>query len=319
MQQRNLPGTALNVSEICLGSVNFGMPTHQAESFALMDAFVAAGGNFIDSARVYCDWLPGGANISETTVGNWVKARGNRANIVLATKGAHPRLETMHIPRMSPADIREDVEASLKYLQTDVIDVYWLHRDDVSRPAGEILETLNEHIKAGELRYIGCSNWTVARILEANDYAAAHGIPGLIGNQPLWSLAEINRDAVGDQTLVIMGDEELEFHRATKMPVIPYTSQGKGFFKKLAENRVSANEAKQYDSPLNRTRYDRIRELSQRHNVSISAIVLSYLTSQPFPVVPIIGTKDMAQLTDSIEFAELRLSPDEVDYLSAKS
>lgn len=315
MQQRLLPNTDLTVSEICLGAVNFGLPLSQAESFALMDAFVEAGGNFIDTARVYADWLPGGANISETTVGAWHKARGNRDQVVIATKGAHPRLNTMHIPRMSPADIQADLEASLNYLQTDVIDLYWLHRDDVSRPVGEILETLNIHIQAGKIRYIGCSNWTVPRIREAQAYATEHQIPGFVANQPLWSLAESIRANIGDQTLVVADVEDIAFHQATQLPMMPYTAQGRGFFQKLAAGTVSEKDRKQYDHPINRTRAGRIHELCQRHQVNISAIVLSYLMSQPFPVIPLISASNLAQLGDSIQYAGLRLSPDELVYL----
>src|SRR5262245_48188816 len=107
-----LPHTDLTVSQICLGGVNFGTSLAQADAFALMDAFIDQGGNFIDSARVYSDWLPNGANASESTIGSWQKQRGNRDKIVLATKGAHPLLTSMHVPRMSPADIQQDIEAS---------------------------------------------------------------------------------------------------------------------------------------------------------------------------------------------------------------
>lgn len=319
MQQRLLPKTDLSVSELCLGSVNFGMPLSQVDSFALMDAFIDAGGNLLDTARVYADWLPGGANISESTIGTWQKQRGNRDKIILSTKGGHPRLNTMHISRLSPADIQADIEASLRYLQTDVIDIYWLHRDDVTLPVGDILETLHTHVRAGNIRYAGGSNWTAARLQEALDYAAAHDIPGLVGNQPMWSLAEPNRANLGDKTLVVMDEVDLAFHRQTQMPVMPYTSQGKGYFQKFAAGQVSEGLQKSYENALNHTRYDRILELAQQHNVSISAIVLSYLTSQQFPVVPIIGARDLAQLQDSIQFASLRLSPDEVAYLHAAS
>jgi aryl-alcohol dehydrogenase-like predicted oxidoreductase len=315
MQQRLLPGTDLSVSEFCLGAVNFGNPLSQAEAFAVMDTFIDAGGNFLDTARVYCDWLPNGANISETMVGAWQKARGSRDKVIIATKGAHPRLNTMHIARMSPAEIQDDIEASLKYLQTDVIDIYWLHRDDVNRPAGEILETMNGHIKAGDIRYIGCSNWTAARIQEAQEYAAAHNIAGFVANQPMWSLAEPNRENINDKTLVIMGADDTAFHEKTQMPVMPYTSQGKGFFQKFAAGQAGEKLLSQYDNALNRTRLDRIRELAQRHKTGISAIVLSYLTSQAFPVFPIISASNLQQLQDSTQFAGLRLSADEVAYL----
>src|SRR5215218_9277291 len=133
MDKRLLPHTQLMVSPICLGAVNFGVPLSQSDSFALLDAFFDQGGNFLDTARVYSEWRPGGANASESTLGAWMRQRGRRDSMVVATKGAHPDLKAMHIPRLSQADIQADIEASLKYLQTDVIDLYWLHRDDVNR------------------------------------------------------------------------------------------------------------------------------------------------------------------------------------------
>lgn len=315
MKTRLLPQTNLTVSQICLGTANFGVPLSQSDAFLLLDTFIDRGGNFIDTARVYAEWLPGGANASESTIGAWMKQRGNRDKVVLATKGAHPDLKTMHIPRMSRADIQHDIEASLRYLQTDVIDLYWLHRDAVNVPVGEILEMLNEQMQAGKIRYFACSNWTVERLQAAIDYAQAQQIMGFVANQPMWSLAEPNRDAVGDKTVVIMDDDTLAFHRATNFPLIPFSSQGRGFFQRFAAGQVKDRDLSLYDNPINRVRAERIQELSKRHNVNMGAVVLSYLTSQPYPVFPIIGASSLDQLMDSLQYPDLTLSPDELVYL----
>ncbi|MBZ0297513.1 MAG: aldo/keto reductase [Anaerolineae bacterium] len=312
-----IPGTTLNASQVCLGTGNFGTGVAEADAFALLDAFVEAGGNFVDSARIYASWLPGGANASERTVGNWLRERKNRDRIIVATKGAHPELSSMHIARMSHQEIEHDIHASLKYLQTDVIDVYWLHRDDVQRPVEEILDSLNAQVQAGRIRYFGCSNWTVPRIQAAADYAQASGLHGFIANQPQWSMATPNRDTIGDKTLAIMDEETLAFHRESGMPVIPYTSQARGFFSKLAQGRLKEADTRQYDNPTNRTRFAKAQALAQQHNVTITAIALSYLTSQPFPVIPIIGAKNFDQLNDSLQHIDFRLTPQELDDLSA--
>jgi aryl-alcohol dehydrogenase-like predicted oxidoreductase len=310
-----LPHTDLTVSQVCLGSSHLGSSISKIAAFRLLDSFIEFGGNFIDTARVYADWLPNGANASESTIGEWQRTRGNRDKIVIATKGAHPDLKSMHVPRMSAEDIKHDIEASLRYLQTDVIDMYWLHRDDVSRPVSDILGSLNAHVKLGNIRYFGCSNWTVARIREAMQYAEAQQIMGFVANQPMWSLAKPNVDAIKDKTIVIADESDIAFHRETGFTLIPYTSQARGYFSKLAARNVPPKDQQVYDNADNRIRFEHARELSRRYNVSVSAIALSYLTSQPFPVVPVIGASNLEQLEDSLKDSELTLTPDDLRFL----
>ena len=149
-----LPNTDLHVSSLCLGTGDFGSKLDQAASWRLLNEFVDAGGNFIDTANVYGDWIPGTKSSSEKVIGAWLAEQGRREQVVVATKGAHPRLESMHVPRSAPREIIHDIEQSLRHLQTDVIDLYWLHRDDPTRPTGEIVETLAAQVKAGKIRYL---------------------------------------------------------------------------------------------------------------------------------------------------------------------
>ncbi len=317
MKTLTIPNTDFSVSAVCLGTGSFGSSVTWDDAFKLLDAFVAAGGNFLDSARIYASWLPDGANASERTVGEWLSHSGLRGQITLATKGAHPDLNTMHISRLSPEDLRHDIEASLHYLQTDCIDLYWLHRDDRSIPVGEIIDALNVHLQAGQIRALGCSNWRVDRIRAANAYAQTHGLAGFVANQPLWSLAAPNREAISDKTLVLMDAEDVAFHRETGLAAIPYTSQAKGYFTKLANGTLKDSDKRQYDSDLNRERARRGHELAARYGVSITAIALSYLMSQSFPTIPIIGPKTRAQLDDCLEFIDLRLTAADLTYLEA--
>jgi aryl-alcohol dehydrogenase-like predicted oxidoreductase len=181
-----IPNTTLSVSSVCLGTAELGTVVPRAEAFRLLDMFVDLGGNFLDTALVYANWIPGERSVSEKTLGAWMRARGNRDRIVVATKGAHPQLATMDVPRLSPAEIRADVEASLAHLQVNRIDLYYLHRDDALRPVGEIMGTLHELVQAGKLRYVGCSNWCADRIAAAQAYAQAHGFVGFVADQMLW-------------------------------------------------------------------------------------------------------------------------------------
>ena len=137
----------------------------------MLDQFLELGGTFIDTASVCANWLPGPESISEKTIGEWLSSSGKRSGGA-GDESAHPDLRTMHVASVARR-IVSDLDSSLRNLRTDVIDLYWLHRDDVRRPVGEILETLNEQVQAGKIRYFGCSNWTAQRIREAQDHAAA--------------------------------------------------------------------------------------------------------------------------------------------------
>src|SRR5258707_9989999 len=298
-----------------------GAPTlPRAAAFDLLDEFVALGGNFIDTAHVYSNWIPGEKSRSEKTIGEWLKDRGNRTEIVLATKGAHPDLATMHISRLSPADIAHDVAESLEFFQTDSIDLYWLHRDDTAIPISDILEPLNEQVAAGKIRYFGCSNWKVSRIQAAVDYAANKNIQGFAANQPMWSLAPPNLDQLSDKTLVAMDSDATAFHGRTGMAVIPYTSQAQGFFTKLAASGragLSESVSKVYYNETNVRRLERAQTLAKRYGVSLNDVVLAYLLYQPFTTIPVVGCKTLDQLHSSLKAADLKLTVEEVQYLEA--
>ncbi len=320
MKYVTIPNTELRVSQICLGSAEFGATMTPKDSFNLLDAFIAEGGNFIDTAHVYSDWIPNTKSTSEKLIGQWLRKSGMREDILIATKGAHPELTSMNVSRLSKADIEQDVNESLEYLQTDMIDLYWLHRDDTNIPVGEIIDALNEQVWLGNIRYFGCSNWTVSRIQEALDYAAEKNIPSFVANQPLWSLAVADMQAIPDKTLVGMDDEGLAFHKRTKMAVIPYTSQAKGFFSKVersGSNGLSEGDRKVYFSDINNRRLLRVQELAQKYAVGVNDIALSYLMSQPFTTIPVVGCKTVEQLKSSLKAVDVVLTRAEVAYLEA--
>jgi aryl-alcohol dehydrogenase-like predicted oxidoreductase len=313
-----LPGTDLTPFRICMGTVDIGSTLDETASFALLDAYITAGGNFIDTAKVYSDWLPNEGSTSEKAIGRWMQARRNRSDIILATKGAHPELDSMHIARMSPAEIQFDVEASLCHLQTDVIDLYWLHRDDTARPVEEIIDSLNTHVRAGKLRYLGCSNWHAERIQAANDYAARSGQQGFTADQPLWNLAQIDTSAITDQTMVVMDEALYAFHLESELPVVPYTSQANGLFNKMASGRYTSlgkMQQKMYAGPANQARFERLIALSDQTGLTVTQIVLGYLLSQPFTTIPIIGSHTHEQLQDSLTAAEILLDQAEIEFL----
>jgi aryl-alcohol dehydrogenase-like predicted oxidoreductase len=317
MRYTQIPGTNLKPSVICLGTGGLGSRLDRDASFALLDALVDRGGNYLDSAKVYADWLPIERSASEKTIGRWLKARGNREKIIVGTKGAHPDLATMHISRMSAQEIASDVEASLQHLQTDFIDLYWLHRDDTSRPAGEIIESLNVHVKAGKIRYLGCSNWRAERIQAAQEYAALHGLQGFCGDQMMWSLAAMDYKAIADPTLAVMTEDLKAYHQRSGMAAIPYSSQANGLFSKLAQGLPLSSANPMYQVAENEHRLQRIRQLANESGLSLSQLVLGYLLGQPFTTIPIVGCRNLEQLVDSLSAADVTLTTAQVLFLES--
>lgn len=327
MKMVQIPHTDLRVSAISYGTVYIGTEINHQDSFRLLDAYLDLGGNFVDTARVYANWLPGEKFASEKTIGRWLSARKNRDRVILATKGMHPELETMHIPRSSRQEIRGDLEESLQYLQTDYIDFYWLHRDDVSRPVGDILHTLNDLVHEGKIRCFGCSWWTLPRIREAMDYAKSHGMQGFAGDQMHWTLAVIAPDYRGKPTgveTIDMNDlETYNYHLQEQLAFMAWSPQARGFFSKLSEHKrdpsfLADREYCFYYSEENVRRLDRVETLAGHLNRSISEIVLSYLISQPLLTIPIIGCSTLEQLNENMAAHDLQLTPEMLHYLEGK-
>ena len=322
MNTAAIPNTTLHPSVLCLGTADMGAKISRDDSFALLDAFVEAGGTFIDTAEIYSDWVPGEKSRSEKLIGQWLIARRNRDALVLATKGAHPRLESMRVGRMTRADIEHDLNESLKNLRADVIDLYWLHRDDPSRPVEEIIETMNAQVKVGKIKYFGCSNWRVERIHKASEYAARHNLRGFVANQPLWNMAVVPQEHMADQTCVVMDEAMHRFHVEAQLACVPFSSQANGFFQRVAAGTAGQmNKSHQalYGDPRNQHRAERTQHIARETGMTISEIVLAYLLSQPFVVFPVLGCRTLDQLRDSLSAHDKRLTAEQLARLLAPS
>lgn len=313
MKQTFLTQTDLKVSDICLGTAEYGAGIPQKEAWEQIDHFLEYGGNFIDTAHIYADWIPGERASSEHTIGRFLKARGRRHDLVISSKGAHPYLDAMDVSRVRPECIRKDLEESLEALQTDYIDLYFLHRDDPNVPVEELLGTLEEARKAGKIRWYGCSNWTLKRMMEADRAAAREEIPGFVCNQLMWSLADINSAGVSDHTLVMMDRETFDYHRSTGKNVMAFTSIAKGYLSKKAAGReISPSLAAQYDNPVN----DRIIELVQEAGLPVSEFALAYLFHQDFRSIPIAAFRTRDQLESGIKSTELTVPRELMEEIS---
>lgn len=298
-----------NLSRICLGTMDFGTKVPKEQAFRILGLYVEQGGNFLDTAHIYASWVPGGQGASEKLLGEWLRATGMRSQVFLATKGAHPPLDNMALSRCSREEIRTDLAESLERLEVDSVDLYWLHRDDPGRPIEEILGTLEELKQESLIGSYGASNWSWQQIEQANEYAQAHGLSGFAANQPGWAWAE-RQQRPPTMRLLYMDEETHAFHTRTGLPVVPYSSQAKGFFGQ--ENvawakggfQGNAPRAAEYDTPTNRQRLLEAIETGERKGCTANQIALAYLLSQPFPVHPIIGTGNEEHLLEAMGAVE---------------
>lgn len=318
MEHHNLPNTDLFVSSICYGVMRFGARVHGADMHELYHVYCEAGGNFFDTAHSYACWYPNGDGCSERSLGECLRKFGNRKEVVISTKGALPAAGKVY-PRpddcMTSEVIASDITESLERLQIDRIDLYTLHRDEVRHPVGEIIETLNAEITRGRVRYIGASNWTVARLAEANAYAAAHQLQGFVASSSQWNLGRPNHHPRGwdgqfDSTAHMVTEEDIAWHRKTKVAAMPWTPTGYGYF----DGAVGRNP-ESFDNPESRARRERARQLARELGATANQVALAYLMAYDFPVFPIQGTTNMAHLVDSLGADRLSLSPKQRDWL----
>lgn len=318
MERIQIPHTTLQVSGLCLGLASLGIKNNtEASGFELMDRYVELGGNFFDTARAYSNWIPGERNRSERIFGDWILTHRNRSQLIIATKGGH-RIQGDPTFRTTPEAISSDLNGSLESLRIEQIDLYYLHRDDPSVPVGEIVDYLNIEIENGKIRYLGCSNWTSERINAANAYAAAHGKQGFVASQPRWSLGSRHAEKPSDPTLLTLDQTAYDFHKESGIAVIPYSSQAGGFFSKYARNDTSeAFKESSLFKPENLAIAERLRALSGNLEVDIAHLVLAFMKSRPFPVIPIVGCRTADQITDSFRGLEVSLTKDQIKEIHA--
>jgi aryl-alcohol dehydrogenase-like predicted oxidoreductase len=318
MKYRPLSAEGPEVSRLCLGTAQFGARLSREEAFKQMDCFFEHGGTFLDTARIYCAWVPGGLGSSERIIGAWLREKKIRDRVVISSKGAHPDLKTMDISRMGPAELRSDLEASLKDLGTDWIDCYFLHRDDPSIPAEEILALLETFKKEGKIKFYGCSNWKLSRIEEADAAAARRGFAGFFCNQIRWGLGDINRGAISDKTLALMDRETYNYHRKTKKAAMAYTSSCNGYFsKRLRGQPLTPSLEAVYRNGPNERLLEKLARWEGEFHCSAAALVSSYVMAQDFPAVPISSFSSTAQMEDTLPGADFILPPECLEEIGA--
>lgn len=313
MQTRPLGRSGIAVPPIVFGGNVFGWTIDKDASFRMLDACVEKGLNAIDTADVYSRWVPGHTGgESETIIGEWLKARGRRRDVLILTKCG---MEMPDGKGLSAAWIARAVDDSLKRLGTDVIDLYQAHRDDESTPLEETLGAYAKLIKAGKVRAIGASNYSAARLSEALAVSAKHGLPRYESIQPLYNLME---RAIEADLLPLCAKESVG--------VIPYSSLASGFLSgkyrgeaDLSKSVRGPRSAAKYLTPKGHAVLAALDKVAAARGVSQAQVALAWMNAKPGMTAPIASATSAAQFADLVAAAGLSLAPAEVALLDAAS
>jgi len=302
MKYGSIPGVNKKMSRLVMGVDNITAGPHVA---VLWDDFFQRGGTAWDTAHIY------GGGQSERALGAWVKSRSLRQQVVIIDKGAHT-------PCCDPLNLTREHRLSLERLQMDHVDIYMMHRDNPAIPVGEFVDVLNEHVAAGTMKVIGASNWSMERIDEFNAWAKKNGKRGFGVVSNNFSLARMVK-AVWAGCLACSDPQGRAWFQRTQMPLLPWSSQARGFFVpgRAATDRLEDRElVDSWYSQDNFRRQARAFELAQQRNVEPIAIALAYVLCQPFPTFPMIGPRTLCELHSSLPALGVELSPAEMKYLN---
>jgi len=310
MDRVRLPETDIQISALCLGVAEIGIRQTEIQAHRLLDHWIENGGDGIDTARVYSDWVPGEKHRSERIVGDWLKAAGVREQIVLATKAGHPVFDGNWRVRLSPSELREDLEGSLKTLGTDYIDIWFLHRDDERIPVEQIIDSCDAFVREGRVKALGAANWTARRIRNANDYAHRTGKTGFVATQLFWNLGSRHYRGL-ESNLRALDEDAEELHETAKLVAMPYSSQAGGFFTNWLEGDDAMRLKAERSGYASKTNFQIARlagDIARWNGVPVGTVVLAFLRSHPFEVVPIVGCGTPEHLSASIKALDFVLS-----------
>ena len=316
MEYREIEGVGKPVSRLLMGTASAAFNGGEAQN-ELLDAAFAAGINTIDTARVY--------GLAEKSIGIWLKERGNRDQVVILSKCAHPDPDGRK--RVNEAAIRADFAESSALLGTGYIDIYLLHRDDPELEAGEAVEILNALHAEGKIGAFGGSNWTHERIQEANEYAYRKGLIPFTVSSPHFSLARQQEDPYGGGCVSVTGpenEEAREWYRSSRMPLIAYSSLGRGLLTGKVRSMDAGRAAevldvfamRGYGCADNFERLARCEELASRKGCSVAQIAMAWVYHQPLNTFAVATMSSPKRIAENVAALEMELTEAECRYLN---
>lgn len=320
MQYGKIEGVDKPVSRLAQGTMMFRRDDVDW-TYGLLDDIVATGCNTFDLAHGYC----GGD--SERMFGDWMKARNNRDDVVILTKGSHPNPDRKRVRNF---DIAADLHDSLARLDVETIDIYVLHRDDPDVEVAEIVDELNKHHEAGRIGVFGGSNWTPARIAEANEYAAKNGLQPFTVSSPNFSLADMVESPWGPDCISISGPSraaERQWYHEQNMPLFTWSSLARGFFcgkvtrqnaEEILTQGPNRSSIKAYCHEVNFQRLDRVEQLAKEKGVSVPQIATAYVASQDLNIFSLIGCYSGKEFGECVDAWELKLTDEEMEWLDLR-
>jgi aryl-alcohol dehydrogenase-like predicted oxidoreductase len=292
-----LPKTDLTVHPLCLGGNVFGFSAEVANSEAVLSYYFDNGGNFVDTADMYSQWAPGHVGgESETIIGNWMKSRGNRSKMVIATKVA--KLDTK--PGLKAANIKAACDDSLKRLQTDYIDLYYAHQDDLDTPIEETLGAFDSLIKEGKVRYIAASNFTPERLQESLDIAKANNLPSYVASQDQYNLLDRDYEKGLMPTIQKNGLSQIPFYGLARGFLTGKYRPGVA-----VESVRATGVANSYANERGWNLLTKLDQIAKDKNTTVAAVSLAWLRAQPTVATPIASATKLEQIKEIMPVIEL--------------
>ncbi|MEU1556508.1 aldo/keto reductase [Streptomyces scabiei] len=309
---RKLGTSDIEVFPLSLGGNVFGWTADEAQSFAVLDAYAAAGGNFVDTADSYSAWVEGHTGgESESIIGRWVRSRGNRDDVVIATKvSQHPEYQGL-----TAANIKAAADASLARLGTDHIDLYYTHFDRPEVPVEEIVTALDDLVRAGKVRAIAASNITPERLKASLDFSDAEGLARYVAVQPHYNL--VSRDTYEGPLQTVAADAGLS--------AVPYFALAKGFLTgkyrpgTTVDSPRAAGAGAYLATPAGTRVLAALDEIAESRGAAHATVALAWLAARPTVAAPIASARNLDQLPDLLAVADLTLTPEELRRLTDAS
>ncbi len=308
MKTKPLGLSGVEVSSLCLGAMYFGSRNDQATSHRLLDVYCDAGGSFIDTANIYAHWIAGfKGGESETLLGEWMKARGNRSQLFLATKVGFGYGDVKI--GLSARQIEDECDKSLKRLQIETIDLYYGHVDDRYTPLEETLHAFEKLVKAGKVRYIGASNYLAWRLEQAKWISQVNGWAAFCCVQQRHTYLKL-RPGASVAPQVMTNDDLSDYCRNTGMTLLPYTALEGGSY-----TRADRPFPKQFTMPDNDHRLETLRAIAQESSATVNQVVLAWMLQSAVPTIPLIAASDEARLRENIGALAVQLTSEQMQRL----